>query len=55
MNDKLLTKKELSEVLSVSLATIDRMRLQGLPAIKMRNAVRFDKGLVQEWLDKKNT
>lgn len=48
-----ITKKELSEKLSISIATIDRNMREGMPYIKMERAVRFKFDEVEEWLLKR--
>ncbi len=49
MEKSLLTKKELSEMLKVSEATIDRWRKKGMPYIKTGKLVRFRIDLVMDW------
>jgi excisionase family DNA binding protein len=42
MQEKLLTRAEVAQLLSVCLRSVDRLRAQGaLPAIKVRSSVRF--------------
>lgn len=52
--NNLLSKKQLSERLQVSVTTIDRWRKQGLPykraGVKL---VRFDLSEVNEWLEQR--
>lgn len=52
--NNLLSKKQLSERLHVSVSTIDRWRKQGMPykrtGVKL---VRFELSEVQEWLDQR--
>ena len=47
----MITKKELATKLKFSERTIDRLRKDGLPCIKLRTGtVRFDFDIVMEWL-----
>ncbi len=42
MSEKLLTRAEVAQMMSVSMRTIDRLRKEGaLPAIKVFTSVRF--------------
>jgi excisionase family DNA binding protein len=46
----MLTKKELSEVLKVSIPTVERYMAKGMPYLKMGNgSVRFEIEKVKEW------
>lgn len=47
---KLITSKELQEIYSLSRATIDRWRKEGMPSIKVGRGVRFDEDAVREWI-----
>lgn len=46
-----LTKKDLSELLQVSITWIDRHMQTDLPYVKIGNAVRFEKKAVLEWIE----
>ena len=47
----ILTKKGLSELFGVSRRTIERwMKYEGLPYLKMRRLVRFEKEKVIKWM-----
>ena len=48
--DKMLTRKELSVILSVSERTVDRYVKMGMPCIKVSKAVRFELNEVMKWL-----
>lgn len=48
----MLNKKQVSKLLDVSIGTIDRLMLQGIPYIKILRSVRFDEEKVMEWLGK---
>ena len=48
--DKMLTRKELSIILSVSERTVDRYVKMGMPCIKVSKAVRFELNEVMKWL-----
>jgi len=51
--NKLLSKKETAELLSVSIRTLDRMRSSGeLPATKVRGAVRFNPAVIEKYIAK---
>ncbi len=54
MNDEILTKQEIAQLLKVSEITIDRWRKEGLPAIKVRSKVLFNKKDVLQWLSEKS-
>lgn len=45
-----LTKTELSEIIKVSEATIDRWRKEGMPYEKMGRGVRFNEKEVLDWI-----
>lgn len=47
---KLITITELQSIYSISRATIDRWRKEGLPFIKVGRGVRFDEEQVREWI-----
>lgn len=48
---KLLTRQELANVLQVSLRTIDKLKADGMPSIKITSTtVRFELGAVLDWL-----
>ena len=47
---KLITSKELQEIYSLSRATIDRWRKEGMPSMKVGRGVRFDEETVREWI-----
>ena len=49
MEEELLTKQELSKLLKVTEATIDRWRKAGMPFIKTGKLVRFKKEEVMDW------
>lgn len=49
---RLITSKELQEIYSISRATIDRWRKEGMPSIKVGRGVRFDEEDVQDWIIK---
>lgn len=46
----LITKKELSGKINLSIGTIDRLMKNGLPFYKLERAVRFDYQKVEQWL-----
>jgi excisionase family DNA binding protein len=51
--EKLLTKREAAERLSVSIRTLDRMRSTGqIQATMVRGAVRFDPTMIQRFIAK---
>jgi len=54
LDKKLLTVKDLSELLGVSRATIYRWRKLGLPSIQVGRGVRFNAEEVEEWIEKQN-
>lgn len=48
--DSFLTRKQVAELLNVSVRTVDNMRSDGLPVAKIRGrSVRFDRKDVLEW------
>ena len=47
---KLITSKDLQEIYSLSRATIDRWRKEGMPSIKVGRGVRFDEEAVRKWI-----
>lgn len=48
----MLTKKDLSEKFKISLPTIDRLMVQGMPYIKIGKSVRFELDEVMKWIKK---
>ena len=50
MESEILTKDELAKMLKVTIRTLDRLRSEGLPSIKVGNQVRFIEKDVLEWL-----
>ena len=48
--EKLITIKELQEIYSLSRATIDRWRKEGMPSMKVGRGVRFNENAVREWI-----
>lgn len=46
----MLTKKELSDWLKISIPTIDRWMAKGLPYTKVGKIVRFEKEDVEKWM-----
>jgi len=51
MEEDILTKSELAEILKVTEKTIDRLRTKGMPSFKVGTKVRFNKAKVVEWLE----
>ncbi len=49
-----LTRAEIAKILKVSEVTIDRWRKGGMPFIKLKGKVLFEKIKVMEWLNKKS-
>lgn len=47
---KLITIKELESIYSLSRATIDRWRKEGMPFVKVGRGVRFDEEAVRDWI-----
>lgn len=54
MGDELLTKAEMAKHLKIAEVTLDKWRKEGLPAIKFKRKVLFEKAAVMEWLNKKS-
>jgi len=46
------TKKEIAEILKLSIPTIDRLMKQGMPYFKIGRSVRFKDEEVLEWIHK---
>lgn len=53
MGEVYLTEKELCEWLKFSRMKIFRLRKEGLPYIKVGKSVRYDKGVIEKWLNEK--
>jgi excisionase family DNA binding protein len=51
MTQQLLTREDLAERWKCTDRTIDNMRGNGLPAVRIGRAVRFRPAEVEEWLD----
>lgn len=51
--EEYLTQQELCRWLKISNATAWRWRKQGMPYVKHGNSVRYDRGKVKEWLERK--
>lgn len=47
---KLMTVKDIQEIYSLSRATIDRWRKEGMPSMKVGRGVRFDEEAVEKWI-----
>lgn len=54
MDDELLTKAEMAKFLKIAEVTLDTWRKEGLPTIKFKRKVLFDKAAVMEWLNSKS-
>jgi len=54
MDDEIITTEELAGYLKVGERTIDRLRKEGLPFIKVRGAIRFEKQKALKWIEKQN-
>lgn len=52
LEEDILTKEDLAKLLKVTVRTIDRLRKEGLPFLKVGNQIRFDKSDVINWLKK---
>ena len=51
MSARLLTKREASALLAVSIRTLDRLRSMGeIQAVKVRGAVRFDPAAIAKYV-----
>jgi len=49
--DNVLTKKELAEILKVTVVTVDRQMKKGMPYMKLSGgSVRFDLEEVKQWM-----
>lgn len=44
------TKKQLAERLNISISTIDRLMIKGMPYLKIADAVRFEYEEVVAWI-----
>ena len=53
MNEKMITVKELQEILRISRQTVMRWRKEGMPHYKYNASVRFDLEEIKEWLKEK--
>jgi len=51
-NMSFINKKELAEILHISVVTIDRLRKKGLPCHKIGSKVVFDYEEVEKWIKK---
>jgi excisionase family DNA binding protein len=51
--DRLLTKKEVSEYLRVSRSTLDHRLMKEIPYIKLGKRVLFRKSVIDKYLEKK--
>lgn len=51
---KLVTTKDLQEILQVSRQAIYKWRLEGLPYKSIGTSIRFDPDEVIEWIEKQN-
>jgi len=45
-----LTKQEMAVKLKISIPTLDKLRKDGLPTIKVGESIRFDENEVDVWL-----
>lgn len=46
----MLNKKQVAEVLGVSVSMVNKLMVQGMPYIKIGRSVRFEKEAVLEWV-----
>lgn len=53
MKSGYLTKTEAAEYMRVSIATLDRLMLQGLPYVKLERRVIFRIQDIDRWLEKR--
>jgi excisionase family DNA binding protein len=53
MAKEYLTKKDLMAYLKISLPTVNRLMLDGIPYMKLRGKVLFRLDLIDAWLEKK--
>jgi len=53
MESPYLGKKDLMAYLKISLATVNRLMLEGIPFTKLRGKVLFRRDLVDAWLEAK--
>ena len=53
MDREYLTKRELMAYLKISLPTVNRLMLDGIPHMKLRGRVLFRVDLVDGWLEQK--
>ncbi|MCM3425583.1 helix-turn-helix domain-containing protein [Bacillus paralicheniformis] len=49
--EKLLTPKQLSEILQVSIETLRRWRKEGMPYKQIGRSVRFNQEEVEKWIE----
>ena len=54
MSDELLIKVEMEKYLKIAEVALDKWRKEGLPSIKLRRKVLFDKDEVLKWLNQKS-
>lgn len=53
MDKEYLTKKDLMAYLKISLPTVNRLMVDGIPHMKLRGKVLFRLDLVDRWLEAK--
>lgn len=51
MDNEILTKEELANFLKIGIRTVDRMMKEGLPYLKVRGSIRFERRKVLQWLE----
>lgn len=52
MGKKLLTAKEVAEILGVAQSTVYKLKKEGLPYLKIGGSVKFDEDDLAEWIEK---
>ena len=50
----MLNKKQLAKELNVSISTINKLMVEGVPRIKIGKSVRFELADVKNWLKERN-
>lgn len=54
MIENLLTQRQLCKILSISRGTLNQLRRNGLPSIRLGKLVRYKQESVMDWLEAMN-
>ncbi len=54
MDEELLTVDDLCKWLKITRKTTERWRKEGMPFVKIKGSVRFERNAIEQWIQEKN-